>query len=63
MFIEELAQAVSQERMREAAEQRRVALALQGQDESPRSVPSVRRVLRLLLPSFEANGSPVASVR
>ena len=63
MFIDELAQAVMQERMREAAEQRRGAQALQGQDESPRNVPSVRRILRLLLPSFEASRSPAASVR
>lgn len=63
MVIEELAQAVRQERMREAAEQRRVALALQGQDGTPRDVPSGRRILRLLLPSFVANRSPAASVR
>ena len=63
MVIEELAQAHQQERMREAAEQQRVALALRGQDDSPRSVPSRRRILRLLLPSFVANGSPAASVQ
>ena len=63
MVIDELAQSVRQERMREAVEQRRVAEALQGQDESPRNVPSVRRILRFFLPSFVANGSPAASVR
>ena len=63
MVIEELAQAVRQERMREAAEQRRVALALQGQDETPRNILSGRRILRFLLPSFVANRSPAASVR
>ncbi len=62
MFIDDLAQAVRQERMREAAEQRRGAQALQGQDGTPRNVPSGRRILRLLLPSFVANSSPAASV-
>ena len=63
MVVYEFAQAVRQERMREAAEQRRLAQALQGQDGAPRSVLSGRRILRLLFPSFVANGSPAASVR
>ena len=62
MIIDELAQAVRQERMREAAEQRRGAQALQGQDETPRNVLSGRRILRSLLPSFVVNRSPAASV-
>ena len=63
MIIDELAQAVRQERMREAAEQRRGAQARHGQDESPRNALSLRRILRLLLPSFVANRSPATSVR
>ena len=62
MIIDELAQAVRQEWMREAAEQRRGAQALQGQDETPRNVLSGRRILRFLLPSFVANRSPTTSV-
>ena len=63
MLIEELAQAHRQQRMLEAAEQRRGAQALRGQDESPRRVLSRRRIKRLLIPSFVAKGSPAASVR
>ena len=62
MIGQELVHAGVQERMREAAERRRQAQALGGQDGSPRRVLSGLRTLRLSLPSFVAHGSRTASV-